>query len=170
MAVQLTPGRYTLDRTGNSVAFRHKTFWGLATVRGSFGSVEGSGELAADGTGSGSLTVAVASLDTKNQKRDTHLRSKDFFDAEAHPEVVFTAARITPSGEDAAQVEGEISVRGTSRALSFPARLETQSADSVVLSASVEIDRGEFGMTWNQLGMLKGSATMDIRLRFTAAN
>lgn len=170
MAAQLIPGRYTLDRAGSSVAFRHKTFWGLATVRGAFGSVDGSGELAADGTGSGSLTVAAASLDTKNPRRDTHLRSKDFFDAEAYPEVVFTAARITASGEGAAQIEGEISVRGTNRALSFPARVEIQGSDSVVLSASVGIDRADFGMSWNRLGMLKGSATMDIQLRFTGAN
>lgn len=170
MAAQLTPGRFTLDPAGSSVAFHHKTFWGLLTVHGTFGSVTGGGEVAADGTGSGRLAVAADSLDTKNAKRDTHLRSKDFFDAETSPEIAFAATRITPSGEGAANVEGELTIRGTSRAISFPARVEHQGTDAVVLRASVEVDRGDYGMTWNQLGMLKGSATIDIQLRFTAAN
>lgn len=170
MASQLTTGRFTLDRAGSSIALRHKTLWGLTTVRGDFGSVTGSGEIAADGTGSGSLAVDAASLDTKHAKRDKHLRSNDFFDAEAFPAITFTAARITATGEGAAQVEGELTVRDTTRGLSFPARVEQQGTDAVVLRASVEIDRADFGMTWNQLGMLKGNATIELQLRFTAAN
>jgi polyisoprenoid-binding protein YceI len=169
MTTRLTPGRFTLDPAGSSIAFRHKTFWGLATVRGGFGSVSGTGEVAADGTGHGTLTVSVQSLDTKNAKRDTHLRSKDFFEADAFPEITFEATHIAPTGEGAAQVEGELTVRGNSRKLAVPAKVETQGTDAVVLRGTVDVDRADFGMNWNRGGMISGPATIELQLRFTAA-
>jgi polyisoprenoid-binding protein YceI len=169
MPTQLTPGPFTLDPDRSSVAFRHKTLWGLATVRGVFASVHGGGEVAADGTGHGTVVLDTASLDTKNAKRDTHLRSKDFFDSAAHPQITFEVARIVPTAEGAAQVEGELTVRDARGGLSFPARYETQGTDAVVLRGSVQIDRADFGMTWNQLGMIKGAATIELELRFSAA-
>jgi polyisoprenoid-binding protein YceI len=161
MTTQPSTGGYTLDGAQSSVSFRHKTFWGLGTVRGTFSSVSGTGEVSADGSGSGTVVVGAATLDTKNPKRDTHLRSKDFFEAESFPDITFTATRITPTGEGAAQVDGELTVRGTSRKLAFPVRVETQD--------TVDVDRADFGMTWNQLGMIKGPATIELQLRFTAA-
>jgi polyisoprenoid-binding protein YceI len=168
MAIPLTPGRYGLDPAASTVVFRHKSFWGLATVRGGFSSISGTGELAADGTGHGTLTIGAASLDTRNAQRDKHLRSKDFFEAEGFPEIVFEATRIAPDGDDAAQVEGELTVRGTSRKLAIPAKVETQGTDAVLLRATVEVDRTEFGMTWNRLGMMGGRTGLDLQLRFTA--
>lgn len=169
MPTQLTPGPFTLDPARSSVALRHKTLWGLVNVRGVFESVHGGGEVAADGSAHGTVVLDAASLDTKNAKRDTHLRSKDFFDAEAHPQITFAVARIAPTAEGAAQVDGELTVRETSRKLSFPVRYESQGTDAVVLRGSVQIDRADFGMTWNQLGMINGAATIEIELRFSAA-
>jgi len=169
MTTAPAPGRFTLDTAKSSVRFHNKTFWGLATVHGTFGSVRGSGEVAADGTGHGTLVIGAASLDTKNKKRDTHLRSKDFFLADDFPEITFEATQITPSDDGTAQVDGELTVRGTSRKLSFPARHESQGTDAVVLRGTVEISRADYGMTWNQLGMLGGAASIELELRFTAA-
>lgn len=170
MSAQLKPGRYTLDPASSTVGFRHKTIWGLVTVKGSFGGVEGGGTVAEDGSAQGEILLEAASLDTKNAKRDEHLRSKDFFHAESFPKVTFQVARIEPAAEGSARVEGELVVRGTSKKLDFPVAYEAQGADSVVLRGSVEIDRGDFGMTWNQLGMIKGAATIDLDLRFAAEN
>lgn len=170
MAAQPAPGSFTLDPARSSVRFRHKTMWGMVTVNGSFGSVRGGGEVAADGSAAGTLVVESASLDTKHTKRDVHLRSKDFFDSETYPEIKFTATRITPAIDGTAQVEGELTVRDTSRKLTFPARYETQGTQAVALSGSLQIAREDYGMGWNQLGMMKGAATIELDLRFTAAN
>jgi len=170
MSAQPAPGSFSLDPARSSVRFRHKTMWGLVTVKGSFGSVRGSGDVAADGSGSGTLVVQSASLDTKHPKRDAHLRSKDFFESETFPEITFTATRITPAIDGSAQVEGELTVRDTSRKLTFPAHFEAQGADAVALRGELEIAREDYGMGWNQLGMLKGAAMIELDLQFTAAN
>lgn len=170
MTTQLTSGKFTLDGAGSTVEFRNKTFWGLATVHGVFGSVSGTGEVAADGSGHGTLTVGAASLNTKNAKRDEHLRSKDFFEADGFPEITFEAAHIVPNTEGGAQVDGSLTVRGTSRELSFPARVETQGTDAVVLSATVDVARADFGLNWNRVGMVGPTASIAIKLRFTAAS
>ncbi|HTJ66029.1 MAG TPA: YceI family protein [Actinospica sp.] len=162
-------GSFTLDPARSSVRFTHKTMWGLVTVKGVFGAIRGGGAVSADGSGSGTLVVESASLDTKNAKRDTHLRSKDFFDAEVYPEITFTAARINPGAHGTATVEGELTVRDTSRKLSFPVSVATGDGGAVSLTGEVQIDRAEYGMGWNQMGMLKGAATIVLDLAFTAA-
>ena len=163
-----TPGPWTLDPAGSSVSFAHKTFWGLATVKGVFAKVRGEGTLAADGSAEGRLVVDAASLDTKHAKRDKHLRSKGFFEVDAHPEIVFTAASVTPAADGTAKVEGELRVRGHSAGLSFPVRYESQGTDAAVLRGSIEVDRAQFGLTWNQVGMLRGLTTVGLELRFVA--
>ena len=163
-----TPGPWTLDPAGSTVRFAHKTFWGLVTVKGVFGSVRGEGTLAADGSAAGRLVVDAASLDTRLAKRDTHLRSKDFFEVDAHPEIVFTATSVTAGADGTAQVEGELQVRGRSLKQSFPVRYESQGTDAVLLRGDVVIDRAQYGLTWNQLGMLRGLTTIGLELRFTA--
>lgn len=169
MTTQPTPGRFTLDAANSSVRFHHKSIWGLVNVHGTFGLVRGSGEVAADGTGHGTLIIDAASLDTKNQKRDTHLRSKDFFVADDFPEITFDATQITPSADGTVQVDGELTVRGISHKLSFSAQHEAQSPTAVVLRGTVEVSRADFGMTWNQLGMITGNASIELDLSFTAA-
>jgi len=170
MPAQPTSGSFTLDSSRSSVRLRQKGMWGLITVNGVFATVRGSGTVAADGTGSGTLVVEAASLDTKNKKRDTHMRSKDFFDAESFPEITFDAALIKPAADGSVQVEGELTVRGTSRKLAFPASFAAEGTDAVVLRGEVAVDRTEFGMEWNQLGAIKGPATIVLELAFTAAS
>ncbi|MEW2521193.1 YceI family protein [Actinacidiphila alni] len=160
-------GHWTLDPAASAVRFRSKTFWGLATVSGVFTGISGAGEVLPDGAGRGTLTIEAATLDTKNAKRDTHLRSADFFAADAHPSFAFTATSVTPGEGDAVTVTGELTVREKTLALAFPARVLSAAADAVTLEAEVSVDRAEFGMTWNQLGMLRGPATINVTARFT---
>src|ERR1700682_267805 len=83
-------GRWSLDPAGSSVQFYVKHFWGVVTVHGSFETLEGEGKVDPDGGVSGHLTIDAKSLNTKNRKRDKHLRSADFFDVEHHPTVTIT--------------------------------------------------------------------------------
>ncbi|MEU4092550.1 YceI family protein [Streptomyces sp. NPDC026673] len=162
----LRTGTWTLDPTGSAVRLAHRTMWGMATVKGTFGEVGGTGELAADGTAQGTLTVGAASLDTGNKQRDTHLRSADFLDAAAHPSIVFTAHRVTAGTDGALSADGELTVRGNTRPVTLTGRVETSSAETVVLAVEALVDRADFGLTWNRMGMIKGAATLSVTARF----
>ena len=109
---------------------------GLIPVRGVFREVSGSGTVSPDGTATGTLLVAAASIDTQNTKRDTHLRSADFFDSDNHPDISFTADDIRPSGQGVA-VTGSLTIRGRTRPLSFDATASVPGDGEVWLDAEV---------------------------------
>ncbi|MFG2353513.1 YceI family protein [Streptomyces sp. NPDC048521] len=169
MTVAVETGLWQLDPAASTVQLRNKTFWGLSTVKGTFTAVRGEGEVKPDGSATGTLTLDAASLDTKNAKRDTHLRSADFFDADNHPEITFAVTGADRLDGDAVRVAGRLTVRGVTKPLSFTGRLVEVGVDALVLEAEFVVDRTQFGIAWNQLGMVAKSATVTTRLRFTRA-
>ena len=167
MPVAVETGLWELDPARSTVAFRHKSMWGLVTVNGRFTVISGGGEVLPDGTAHGTLVLDASSLDTRQGTRDKHLRSAAFFHAQEHPEITFTARNATPQADGTVQVTGELTVRGTTRPLSFTAHADTAAPGAVSLSAQMTVDRAEFGLTWNQLGSLRGLTTVTVNLRFT---
>jgi polyisoprenoid-binding protein YceI len=166
MTTAVQSGAFQLDRAGSTVAIRHKTMWGLVTVKGHFTTLSGSGEVRLDGTAAGTITVGSASLDTKNAKRDTHLRSADFFAAEEFPEIIYEVREVTPHGEAAVAVNGSLTVRGTTRPLTLTATVTEPGAETATLTTEFTVDRREFGLSWNQMGMMRGVTTVNAVLRF----
>ncbi|MFI6809646.1 YceI family protein [Streptomyces luteogriseus] len=169
MTVTVETGQWQLDATASTVGIRHRTMWGLVTVKGAFGAVGGTGEVRPDGTAVGTLTFDVTSLDTGNAKRDTHLGSEHFFDAGHHPEITFAARSAELRDGDQVHIDGQLTVRGISRPLSLTARVTDQDAAGLTLSTEFTVDREQFGMGWNQLGMIRGLTTVAATLRFTRA-
>ncbi|MEU4484819.1 YceI family protein [Streptomyces purpurascens] len=166
MTVAVETGLWQLDATASTVGIRHKTMWGLVTVKGGFGALNGTGEVRPDGSAVGTVTFDVASLDTGNAKRDTHLRSADFFDADHHPEITFAARSAELRDGDQVHVVGQLTVRGISRPLSLTARLTDGDATGLTLDTEFSVDRDQFGLGWNQLGMIRGRTTVTAALRF----
>src|SRR5215475_5730368 len=82
---QALTGDWVLDAGDSSVWLTCKSLWGLVPVTGEFREVSGHGTVTADAAASGTIRMASASVDTKNPKRDTHLRSADFFDSASNP-------------------------------------------------------------------------------------
>jgi len=162
-------GRWVLDPTASSVAFRHRTLWGLAAVRGTFTGIAGEGESGADGSVRGTLTIDTASLHTKNRVRDRHLRSAAFFAAADHPTITYVVENVRAVGEGGLAVTGTLDVRGISRPLIVPATVAEDADGGASLRADVDIDRSAFGMTKNPLGMLRGIATVSVVARFRRA-
>lgn len=160
-------GRWVLDPQKSSVGISHKHFWGLMTIRGTFSDLSGEGEVGADGSVTGKFQVGAASVDTKNKQRDKHLRSADFFHAEAHPHISFTVkdAKVGTAGELA--VSGELEAGGTARPLSLTAKVSEASPDSATLTATADVNQADHGMTWNRMGIIKGPATVSVTARFT---
>jgi polyisoprenoid-binding protein YceI len=162
------PGSFQLDPAASSVSIAHKMFWGLGTVRGSFTKLSGSAEIIADGSGRGRLEIDAASIDTKNAKRDQHLRSKDFFHADEHPQLVVevTQAARQGLGADNVAATGTLTAAGQARPLTVSARITQETDDAITLTAEADIDRADFGMRWNQLGMITGKAHVSVVARF----
>ena len=159
-------GEWVLDPGKSSIRLKSRSMAGLVRVNGVFREVSGNGSVSADGEVSGAVTVAAASIDTKNTRRDTHLRSADFFDSGNNPDITFAAAGIRPSGQGVA-VAGALTVRGRTRPLSFDAAASVHGDGEIWLDAEVVINRADFGLTWNQMGLVSVNSTLTVHAVFT---
>ena len=148
--------RWRIDPTRSSVAFHVKAFWGMATVKGRFCEYRGALDLSAQPAIE--LIIEAASLDTRNARRDTHLRSPDFFDAEQHPHVHFVSERATLDGESL-RVRGRLQARGSSIPLELVATLR-RDGEELEVEAVAEADHRQLGMTWNQMGVIGTPSTL----------
>ncbi len=165
LADRALAGEWVLDPRKSSIGLKSKTM-GLVPVNGVFRKFSGNGTVSLDGKVSGTITVAAASIDTKNTRRDTHLRSADFFDSDTHPDITFTADGIRPSDQSAA-VTGALTVRGRTRPLSFDAAASVQGDGEIWLDAKARINRADFGLTWNLMGLASMDNTLTIHAVFT---
>jgi polyisoprenoid-binding protein YceI len=159
-------GSWTLDPARSEIRLKSRSMWGLVPVKGVFREISGQGSVSEAGDVTGSITVAAASIDTKQPKRDAHLRSADFFDAGNHPDITFTVGGVRLSGQSVT-VTGELTVRGQTRPLSFEARVPVFDGDEVSLDADVQVNRADFGLVWNQMGMASMSNTISVHAVFT---
>jgi polyisoprenoid-binding protein YceI len=150
----IAQGTWTVDPSHSSVEFQVKHM-GLATVKGFFSEFEGKLEVAEDGTVSAAGTVDAASLNTRSDQRDEHLRSADFFDAENYPKLSFQSTAIEQIDEDTYRITGDLTIRGVTREVVFEG--VTQGVDQdpwgntrVGLEVVGQIERSDFGLNWNQ--------------------
>jgi polyisoprenoid-binding protein YceI len=159
-------GDWTLDPARSTATLRTKSIWGLVPVKGVFREIEGGGMVSPAGEVTGRIALKTGALDTKNTKRDTHLRSDDFFLSEKYPEITFTLDKFVPAG-DGVTVSGSLTVRDQSRPISFPASVTLAGEGEAVLDATVHVDRSEFGVTFNQMGAMSMKSTVTIHSVFT---
>jgi len=159
-------GEWVLDPRKSSIRLKSSAMWGLVPVNGVFREVSGNATVRPHGEVGGTVTVAAASIDTKNTRRDTHLRSADFFDSGNNPDITFTADGIRPTGHRLT-VTGALTVRGHTRPLCFDAAASLHSDGEIWLDATARINRADFGLTWNQMGMAGMNNTLAIHAVFT---
>lgn len=129
----------------------------ISTVRGRFGKVEGTAEVddANPNNSKIEVTVDVNSIDTRQEMRDNHLRSADFFDAANHPTMHFVSKRIVGDVNAEFTVIGDLTIRGTTHAVQLDGHLEGRGKDSwgnerAGFSATGKINRHDYGLDWNQ--------------------
>jgi polyisoprenoid-binding protein YceI len=144
-------GAWELDPQRSSVEFRVRHFWGMVTVRGHFTKFEGAATIDRSGAISGSMRIDAGSVETKQPRRDGHLRSADFFDADNHPTISFSTRTVSPLGDDLVAVVGELTAAGRARPIEFEARIAEATAERLIARAEITIDRFGFGMTWSPL-------------------
>jgi len=168
MSTQAAPqtSTWTVDKAHSSVEFsvKHMMF---TTVKGQFTDFDATVvEDAADPARSSvEATINVGSIDTRDEKRDAHLRSADFFLADEHPTMTFKSTQVVPRGEDKFAVTGDLTIRGVTRQVTLDATKNGAGTNPWGMqvagySAATQINRKDFGLQWNVAletgGMLVG--------------
>ncbi len=154
-ATVVPTGTWAVDPSHSRVEFQVKHL-GIATVRGHFAAFEGTLEIGEDLESAKAYgTVDVASVNTNEDKRDTHLRSADFFDAEQHAQIKFASRSITPVDDENFEVNGELTLHGETREVTLKAEItgteqDPWGNDRVGLEVTGQLNRGDYGMTFNQ--------------------
>jgi polyisoprenoid-binding protein YceI len=148
-------GEYAIDPSHSRIGFaaRHAM---VAKVRGSFNDFEGTGYLDLDEPSKSNLqlTIQVASIDTRNEDRDNHLRTNDFFDIENYPEIRFTSTGVEKVDAETFRVTGDLTVKDVTRPVTFDLEYEGVAVDPfqnqrVGLEGSLVVNRKDFGLSWN---------------------
>lgn len=126
----------------------------VAKVRGTFEDLDGTIVVAEDPRESSvEIEAKAASVTTGTADRDNHLRSADFLDAEQYPLVTFRSTGIAPDGDDW-KLTGDLTIRGVTKPVTFDLSFEGAATDpygntKAAFAARGEIDRREWGLTWN---------------------
>lgn len=148
-------GVYQIDPTHSAINLTIKHLV-VAKVRGRF--LDFSGSITIDGDqgaeSSALIEIATSSIDTGNSDRDEHLRSVDFFDIERFPTATFESSKVTATG-GGHDLSGRLTIAGVTEEVVLALTFDGEAIDPwgntrAVFSATTDIDRETFGLTWNQ--------------------
>ena len=148
-------GHYALDAGHTRIGFvaRHAM---VTKVRGAFNEFEGEVHIHGEDVdrSSARLTIKAASIDTRNEQRDGHLRSNDFLDMDNHPEISFVSTGVRRAGDTTFEVTGDLTIRGVTKPVTVPFEYEGAATDPfgnqrVGFEGSITINRKDFGVNWN---------------------
>ena len=146
---------WRLDPAHTDIAFSAKHMM-ITTVRGSFGDVDGTLDIDERDapTARGEIRVRTASINTGFGARDEHLRSPDFCDAAAYPEIVVRFDGVEPTGKDRFRVDADVTIRDVTRSVPFDVEYvgtttNMKGGRHIAFSAKATIDREAWGLTWN---------------------
>jgi polyisoprenoid-binding protein YceI len=147
-------GIWKIDPSHSTVGFTARHLM-VSKVRGSFSRYSGAIQVGPTPEESSvEATIDATSIETRDPQRDAHLRSADFLDVENHPTLHFRSTRIVQTGPSNGKATGELTIRGVTRPVELDVELLGVVADPwggrrMGLVATGEIDRGQFGLTWN---------------------
>lgn len=145
---------YELDVSHTTIGFGVKHMV-VSTTYGKFGAFGGSLEMGDDGVLSkASAEIEVASIDTKNEKRDEHLRSPDFFDAAKFPKITFESTKVEKAG-DGVKVTGNLTIRDVTKEVEIPVSVSGPVKDPwgnerIGVEGTLKINRKDYGLTWSK--------------------
>ncbi|WP_345752896.1 YceI family protein [Microbacterium rhizophilus] len=147
------PGTYVIDPAHSEVGFNVRHMM-ISKVKGTFHVIEGT-IVAPENPLEAKVTAKadVASINTKDEGRDQHLRSADFFDAESHPTIEFASTGVREENGEFL-VDGDLTIRGITKPVTFTIELGGFGVDpygnyKAGATGSTTIDREAFGLTWN---------------------
>lgn len=152
--IEITPGTYAIDASHSEVGFtvRHA---GIAKVRGSFAEFEGSVVVAENAADSkATVSVDLASIDTRSAQRDEHLRSADFFNVAETPKMTFETTGVSVEDDEEFTLTGHLTLNGVTKPIEIEAEYTGTAVDPygqtrIGFSGETELNRKDFGLTWN---------------------
>ena len=148
-------GTYVLDPSHTRIGFvaRHAM---VTKVRGQFNEFEGSAVVDAEDftKSTAQLTIQAASIDTRNEQRDGHLKSNDFLSLEEYPQITFVSTGVRQTGETSLELTGDLTIKGVTNSITVPFDFEGAATDPfgnlrVGFEGSVVINRKDYGVSWN---------------------
>ncbi|MFD7987756.1 YceI family protein [Kitasatospora indigofera] len=148
-------GTYTIDPAHTEIGFvaRHAM---VTKVRGAFKEFEGTAYLDGEDPGRSTATVTIktASIDTRNEQRDGHLRTNDFLDAPTFPDITFVSTRVETLDATHFRLAGDLTIKETTRAVGIEFAYQGAARDPygnlrVGFEGSVPISRKDYGVNWN---------------------
>lgn len=149
-----TAGTFKLDPAHTRVGFVVKHMM-VSRVRGNFNEFDGTIEIAENPLESRvSATVHIPSINTRQEMRDNHLRSGDFFLAEEFPTMTFESTRVGGGSGGTFEIVGNLTIKGVTREVTLEAELEgvaisPQGHELIGFAATAQINREDFGLTYN---------------------
>ncbi|WP_370333882.1 YceI family protein [Mycolicibacterium hippocampi] len=146
---QLSTGTWAIDPVHSTVGFSVRHLM-VSKVRGQFDTFSGTITVAPDGTPSVHAEIAVDSVNTRNEQRDAHVRSADFFDAETYPVATFTSTGVRADG-DHYVLDGDFTLKGVTRPISLDLEFNGVNpgmghGEVAGFEASVVLSRKDFGI------------------------
>lgn len=147
-------GTYAIDQSHSHVGFAVRHLM-VSKVRGAFSDFAGTVEIAENPLDSKvSVTIQTASADTRDDNRDAHLRSEDFFDSENWPTMTYRSRSVRPTGKGRYIVEGDLTIKDVTAAVPLEVAFEGGGGDPwggvrIGFSATAELDREAFEINWN---------------------
>lgn len=147
---------WTIDPAHSRIEFlvRHMM---ISKVRGLFDQFSGTVALDEENPENTFVEVQIeaASINTRDERRDAHLRSADFFDAENYPYLTFRSKDVKRLGENAARMTGDLTIRGTTHAVVMDVEFNgiaksPWGTESAGFTAHTKINRKDWNLTWNQ--------------------
>lgn len=152
-----TKGKWGIDASHSNLNFTVSHLV-ISRVTGSFEKYEGSiGNEQDDFTEAQvKFSIDTASINTRNEQRDGHLKSDDFFNAEEYPQITFTSSSITETGEDKYAIKGDLRIRDVTREVTFEARIGGVAVDGygntkLGMEVKTTINRFDHKLKWNQM-------------------
>ncbi|OBF54584.1 YceI family protein [Mycolicibacterium monacense] len=148
----LSAGTWAIDPVHSTIGFSVRHLM-VSKVRGTFDDFSGAITVGEDGTASVTAEIAVASVNTRNEQRDAHLRAADFFDVENHPVATFTSTGVRADGDGYA-IDGEFTLKGVTKPITLDLEFSGTNpgmghGEVAGFDASVVLNRKDFGIDFD---------------------
>ena len=162
-------GTWTAVADQSAVTAKSKSFWGALPVKVRFTEFTGDGQVTAPQTAFGRLDIKVASLRTGIAKRDDHLRSADFFEAEKYPDISVVVTGANAVDTDTVDLRAQVTIKGTTKKVDLKTKVTPVGDGGMRLATQATLNRQDFGVDGNMMGMIGDNVTIsgDIVFRHT---
>lgn len=162
-------GTWTAVADQSTVAVTSKSLWGVMPVKVRFTEFSGEGQVTAPQTVSGRIVIKAASLRSGIGKRDDHLRSADFFEADKFPDISLVVSGADAVDVDTVGLRGQVTIKGTTKPVELTTKVTPVGDGGMRLTTQATINRQDFGVDGNLIGMITDNVTISGDLVFRRA-